>query len=83
MRNVQMLRMEPDFLSIPLEQAMYCSMCNAVNNSPNVRCGGCGCEALSRVVVPPSGPPDGPGPGPAPALGVLRFPEFEELRRAA
>jgi hypothetical protein len=83
MGNVYMFHTEPNFVTIPIEDAMYCSKCNAVNNSANDRCGGCGGETLSKVVVPMSGPPDGPGSGPAPALAVFPTPVFEQLRRAA
>ncbi len=83
MHNVYMLRTEPNFMSIPLEQAMYCSHCNAVNNSSNGRCGGCGGETLSPVTSPMGGPPDGPDSGPAPALAILPVPVFEQLRPAA
>jgi hypothetical protein len=83
MRNIYMLREEPNFVTIPIEDAMYCSKCNAVNNSTNERCGGCGGETLSKVIAPISGPPDGPDSGPAPALAVFPQPIFEQLRRAA
>jgi hypothetical protein len=83
MGNVYMLHTEPNFVSIPIEEAMYCSTCNAVNNSAHDRCGSCGGETLSKVVAPMGGPPDGPGCGPAPALAALPLPTFQQLRRAA
>ena len=83
MHNVHMFRMEPHFLSIPLEEAMYCSNCNAINNSSYTRCGKCGYETLTKVVAPTGNPPEGPGSGPAPALAVMPQTSFEQLRRAA
>ncbi len=83
MGNVYMLHTEPNFVSIPIEEAMYCSTCNAVNNSTYDRCGSCGGETLSKVAAPMGGPPDGPGPGPAPALAAVPAPTFQQLRRAA
>lgn len=83
MHNVYMLRPEPHFLSIPLEEAKYCSNCNAINNSAYMRCGKCGCETLTKVTAPTGNPPEGPGSGPAPALAVVPLPKFEQLRRAA
>ena len=83
MGNVYMLHTEPDFVTIPIEEAMYCSKCNAVNNSAHNRCGACGGETLSKVIAPMGGPPDGPDSGPAPALAVFPPPTFQQLRRAA
>ncbi|WP_377819261.1 hypothetical protein [Acidicapsa dinghuensis] len=83
MANVYRFHAEPNFVTIPIEEAMYCSRCNAVNNSANDSCGGCGGETLSKVIAPTSDPPDGPDSGPAPAQPVIPTPAFEHLLRAA
>jgi hypothetical protein len=49
MCNVTMLRTEPYFCSIPLEQAIYCENCRTVSNSAWQRCGVCGSEALFKL----------------------------------
>lgn len=82
MHDVLMLRKDPHFLSIPIEEAMYCSQCDAINNSTQVRCGRCGCESLSPVAPPTANPPDDPGPGPAPALAVFPTSSERKLRAA-
>jgi len=38
MRNVKMLRTEPNFVSIPAEMAIYCENCENVSNLPTA-CG--------------------------------------------
>ena len=56
MRNVKMLRTEANFVSIPVEQAIYCENCNTVSNSTRRRCGVCGSEAifsLTTLIDPP------------------------------
>lgn len=83
MRNVQMLRTEPQFVSIPVEQAVYCENCETVSNSSNSRCGVCGSEAISRLALLIGRVPDDPGPGPAPACGIVPIGQFEALRPAA
>jgi hypothetical protein len=83
MPNLFMLRAEPNFLSIPIDQAMYCDECRAINNSSNERCGRCGGDSLTKVVVPVGGPPEGPEPGSAPAHCIPPAPTFELLGRAA
>lgn len=66
-----MLRRKADFVSIPVEVAVYCENCETVSNSGSVRCGVCGSEAILRLVRLIDGPPNNPGPGPvAPALIV-------------
>ncbi len=42
MRNVRMLRPEPNLVSIPVEEAIYCENCETVTNSHRERCGRCG-----------------------------------------
>ena len=80
MRNVKMLRTEPSFVSIPVEQAAYCENCKTVSNSNRSRCGVCGSESILRLVVLLDGPPSGPGSGPAGRM----VPGMRcELRRAA
>lgn len=83
MSRITMLRSKPNFLSIPVEQAMYCGECKAINNSPNDRCGRCGSEALIKVGIPAGGPPEGPESGPAPALCIPPIQSFDLLSRAA
>lgn len=83
MSHIYLLRTEPSFVSIPVEQAMYCSECEAINNSSNNRCGRCGSGNLTKVIVPVDGPPEGPGSGPAPALCISPPQSFEVLSRAA
>lgn len=83
MSHVLMLRMEPNFVRIPVKQAMYCERCQDINNSSNDRCGRCGSDDIVKVVIPAGGPPDGPDSGPAPALCVPPLRPFELLRRAA
>jgi hypothetical protein len=83
MRNVQMLHTEPKFVSIPVEQAIYCENCETVSNSSNSRCGVCGSEAITRLSKLIGGTPDGPGSGPAPACCIVPTLQFETVRRAA
>ena len=64
MCNVTMLRTEPYFCSIPLEQAIYCENCRTVSNSAWQRCGVCGSEALFklRTLLDDAPEPDPPTP---------------------
>ena len=65
MRNVRMLRPEPNLVSIPVEQAIYCENCETVTNSRRERCGRCGSERVLRLAALIEGPPSGPESGPA------------------
>jgi hypothetical protein len=65
MRNVRMLRPEPNLVSIPVEEAIYCENCETVTNSHSVRCGICGSDSVRRLAVLIDGPPSGPDSGPA------------------
>jgi hypothetical protein len=67
MRNVRMLRTEPNLVSIPVEQAIYCENCETVTNSHRERCGRCGSDRVLRLAALIDGPPSGPESGPAPA----------------
>jgi hypothetical protein len=67
MRNVRMLRPEPNLVSIPVEEAIYCENCETVTNSHRERCGRCGSERVLRLAALIDGPPSGPKSGPAPA----------------
>ena len=67
MRNLTMLRKEPNFVSIPVEQAIYCENCETVSNSTQGCCGVCGSESILRLSTLLNGPPNGPDSGPAPA----------------
>jgi len=81
MRNVQMLSTEPNFVSIPVEQAVYCENCETVSNSRRDRCGVCGSEAILALVAMIGGPPQNPGPGGAPAAQIA--PTFAHERLSA
>ena len=82
MLKVKMLRTEPNFLCIPVVQAIYCENCETVSNSTQRRCGHCGSEAIMSLKTLIDGPPDGPESGPAPAA-CLEQGLFFELPRAA
>jgi hypothetical protein len=69
MRNVLMIRCEPGLVSIPVENAVYCENCETVSTSSGRRCGLCGSEDISRLVLPNSGPWD-PSPAPAAVLAA-------------
>jgi len=82
MRNVRMLRPEPNLVSIPIEQAIYCGKCEMVTNSRRVRCSMCGSDSARRLAILIDGPPSGPDSDPArpgPIAPVLRL----EVARAA
>jgi hypothetical protein len=64
MRNVKMLRTEPNFVSIPAEMAIYCENCENVSNSTRRRCGVCGSESIFSLTTLIDGPPSGPNSGP-------------------
>jgi hypothetical protein len=82
MRNVKMLHTEPNFVSIPVEQAIYCENCHKISNSTNSRCGSCGSSEISRLMMLLDGPPSGPEPGPA--SSACFAPDFSlELPRVA
>lgn len=66
MRNVQMIRMEQDLISIPVEKAVYCENCETVSSSAERRCGLCGSEQIIRLA--PLIPPKAVGPGPGSSL---------------
>ncbi len=73
MRNVKMLRTEANFVSVPVEQAIYCENCETVSNSTRRRCGVCGSEAIFSLTTLIDGPPPGPSAGPAAAGRVVSF----------
>ena len=77
-----MLRREADFVSIPVEMAVYCENCETVSNSGSVRCGVCGSEAILRLVRLIDGPPNNPGPGPAAPALIVPILAFERLTAA-
>lgn len=82
MRNVKMLHTEPNFVSIPVEQAIYCESCHKVSNSTNRRCGSCGSSDISRLLTLLDGPPSGPESGPASSACFAPHSLFE-LQRVA
>lgn len=67
MRNVHMIRTEPDLVWIPLEKAIYCEACKTISSSARKRCGLCGSEQIVELAPLFSGPPD---PGSPPAAQV-------------
>lgn len=81
-RNVRMLRKEAQFVSIPVEMAIYCENCETVSNSSRDRCGVCGSEAILSLVLILNGPPNNPGPGPAAPARIVSVLAFERLRAA-
>jgi hypothetical protein len=70
MCNVQMIRVEPGLVSIPVEKAIYCENCEKVSNSAWLRCGLCGSEEIVEI-APLFGGPSGRGPSPASALAAV------------
>jgi hypothetical protein len=82
MRNVKMLITEPNFVTIPAEQAIYCENCYQVSNSKWQRCGACGSEAIFRLKTLIDGPPPGPDSGPAPACCLAPTLSSEAARAA-
>ena len=82
MRNVRMLRREPNFVSIPVEKAVYCENCETLSNSTMVRCGECGSEAILRLITLIGGPPSGPDSGPAPAGCIVPTLPWSSARAA-
>ena len=49
MRNVRMIRTEPDLMWIPVEKAVYCENCETVSSSSGRRCGLCGSEHIVPI----------------------------------
>jgi hypothetical protein len=82
MRNVRMLRPEPNLISIPVEQAIYCENCETVTNSHRERCGRCGSERVLRLAALIDGPPTGPESGPALAGRIAPSLQLEVARAA-
>jgi hypothetical protein len=82
MRNVTMLRMEPNFVSIPVEQAIYCENCETVSNSTRGRCGVCGSESIFHLAMLLDGPPSGPDSGPSPAGCIVPILCYDQGRAA-
>jgi hypothetical protein len=86
MRNVKMLRTEPNLLSIPVERAIYCKGCEMVSNSTRQRCGVCGSDAIVKLKAlidgPPGGPDPGPDSGPAPAGCLVPALLYQQPRAA-
>jgi len=82
MRNVRMLRREPNFVSIPVEKAIYCESCETVSNSSHGRCGECGSESILRLIALIDGPPSGPDSGAAPAGCIIPTLQMSEARAA-
>lgn len=73
MCNVQMIKKEPDLVSIPLNRAVFCGNCESVSNSAWSRCGSCGSDKLLEL-APLLGGPCEPGPGsPAAPRAILRL----------
>jgi len=81
-RNVRMLRPEANFVSIPVEIAVYCENCETVSNSSRERCGVCGSESILSLVHLIDGPPKNPGPGPAVPARIVPVLALERLSAA-
>lgn len=82
MRNVKMLRTEANFVSIPVEQAIYCENCKTVSNSIRRRCGVCGSEAIFNLTTLIDGPPSGPSSGSAPVVCIFPLLHAESAQAA-
>ena len=82
MRNVRMLRPEPNLVSIPVEEAIYCENCEMVTNSHSERCGKCGSRCVLRLATLIDRPPVGPDSGPA-LVGCIAPVLHLEVARAA
>jgi hypothetical protein len=82
MRNVRMLRPEPNLVSIPVEEAIYCENCETVTNSHRERCGRCGSDRILRLAALIDGPPSGPDSGPV-LVGCIAPSLPLEVARAA
>jgi len=80
-RNIRMLRKEANFVSLPVESAVYCENCETVSNSGGGRCGVCGSEAILRLVHMISGPPPS-NPGPAAPARIIPIFSLERLSAA-
>jgi hypothetical protein len=72
-----MLRREADFVSVPVEIAVYCENCETVSNSGSNRCGVCGSEAILSLMRMIDGPPNNPGPGSAAPAHIVPILAFE------
>ena len=67
MCKVQMIRLEPGLIAIPVESAVYCPGCEHVSNSAWDRCGLCGSDGISEIATVLIGPLD---PDPTPTAVV-------------
>jgi hypothetical protein len=81
-RNVRMLRTENNFVSIAVENAVYCDNCATVSNSDKARCGVCGSSAIQSLVSVIYGPPINPDPGPAAPAQIVPIFALELLSAA-
>ncbi len=73
MCKVQMIRVEPGLIAIPVDRALYCQDCGNVSNSAWDRCGLCGSRQMLALATVLSGPEE-PDPSPlAMALGCIRL----------
>ena len=76
-----MLRKETNFVSIPVETAVYCENCETVSNSGRDRCGVCGSEAILSLLHMIDGPPPS-NPSPAAPAPIVPIFTFERLSAA-
>lgn len=77
-----MLRKEANFVSIPVETAIYCENCETISNSGRDRCGVCGSEAILSLLHMIDAPPSNPDPGPAAPAPIIPIYTFERLSAA-
>ncbi len=81
-RNIRMLRTKNNFVSIAVENAVYCDNCETVSNSDKARCGVCGSSAIQSLVSVLNDPPTNPDPGPAAPAQIVPIFAFERLSAA-
>lgn len=81
-RNIRMLRTANNFISIAVENAVYCDNCETVSNSDKSRCGVCGSSAIQSLLSVINDSPSNPDPGPAAPARIVPIFTFERLSAA-
>jgi hypothetical protein len=82
MCQVKIIRPVHRFVSISIEEAIYCETCRRITNSPSEHCGNCGSESVLRLITLVDRPPSGPDSGPA-SSGCIVPAFLLEVARAA